>query len=140
MASIDFNDGVARTLENSAPTTLHSRFEGWLAQPIVRGPVRHELASGTRRVFEHRTDRRVSFFMQLLSAADLEVAQYLIEHLQREARTCTLNTGDTASRVYTAFLGPDDSISLNGPDPESNEYTLNATLTTTATTPPLCIY
>src|SRR5688572_25316550 len=98
MASVTFNDGSARTLTNSAPVQHGRQFQGWVAQPVIRAATRMALAGGARHVLEHRMDWRVTFAVPFLNATDLQIAQYLIAHLQRGG-TCTLNTLDAANRI-----------------------------------------
>ena len=139
MGSIAFNDGVARTLTNSVPAGVGRRLRGWTARPVLVGPVRFGRGTGTRFVWRRRTDWKVSFAIEELLPSEIDVAMYLIAHLQGENKTCTINTEDTAARVYTAWLGEGDEISLSPPN-NRYRYTVSCTLSVTAVTPPLCVY
>jgi hypothetical protein len=139
VATVTFNDGTARTLTNSVPVAAGQRLRGWTFRPVKVGPVRFGLGTGTRYVYEHRTDWKVSFSIEELKPSEIDVAGYLMNHLQGETKTCTINTADLAARTYTAWLGEDDEITLSGPD-DTYRYTVTMTLTVTATTPPLCVY
>lgn len=139
MATITFNDGTARTLQNNAPYP-GSNFRGWKAQPKVQAARQFSLADGTPYVWKHRTDWKVSFAIENLRPVDLDVAQYCIAHLEN-AGTVTLNTGDTSARTHTAMMSDGDGASIDGPN-ERGYYTFSATLTVipAPATPPLCTY
>lgn len=142
MASIQFTDGGGAVTLQSAWPAPANRFASWLpfARPIGEGA--HELGTGKRHQFRHRTDYGASLEMRGLVNTDVDLALRLEAHLI-SGGTVTVNTTDAATRVYTTCcLAPDGEFELSGPDPVTLEYTVRVTLLNIDTTPAamLCEY
>lgn len=142
MASIQFTDsGGAVTLQSAWPAPAN-RFASWLpfARPIGEGA--HELGTGKRHQFRHRTDYGAEFEIRGVANTDVDLALRLEAHLT-SGGTVQVNTGDASSRVYmTCCLAPDGAFELSGPDPVTLEYTVRVTLLNIVASPSamLCEY
>jgi hypothetical protein len=137
MASIDFNDGAARTLSNGLSGAF-GRFRAWLPSAPFVGARHHALGSGTPYAYQFRPDDVASFAIEELTAAMLDTATRLQRHL-RNAGVITINTTDSANRVYTATLAEGGDVTLEGPN-QYYRYTLKLTVRNTAAAPLLCTY
>lgn len=146
MASISFTDAVgSATLDNGLTGVaggVASRFAGWVPLPRVVGPVAHALATGAMQRFRFRTDYGARFTMRDIPNSSLATAHRLIVHLL-DGGTCTVTTGDSASRVYaTCGLAPDTEPELVPQDAAQLTYALSLSLINLAGSPTamLCVY
>lgn len=101
MASIAWTDSEgAAILTNDVPT-VGGRFKGWTARRRPVGP--RETALGTGRLFRFafRYERIASFTLDEIPTASQALVSRLIEFLE-DGGTVQINTGDNASRIYTA--------------------------------------
>jgi len=131
MASITFNDGGAATLDNGLTAIASgaaSRFANWV--PFTRrfGASATALGTGARAMFTFRTEYGASFELREIPNSSLSIVLRLKRHLENGG-TCTVNTGDSASRSYaTCGLSPDGSVGLTLSDPQQLTYTLSLSL------------
>ena len=143
MASITFNDGTSATLDNGLTATAGgagSRFASWV--PFTRrvGERAVTLATGASYAFTFRIDYGASFQMRDLPNTTQSVALRLIRHLQGGG-TCTVTTGDAASRVYTTCsIDPSGDVTLEFQDPQFLTYTLHLSLINLSGADMLCQY
>lgn len=143
MASITFNDGTSATLDNGLTVTAAgagSRFASWV--PFTRrvGERAVTLATGASFDFTFRIDYGATFQMRDLPNTTQSVAMRLIRHLQGGG-TCTVTTGDAASRIYTnCGLDPEGNVSLEFQDATFLTYTMNLSLINLSGADMLCQY
>ena len=143
MASITFNDGTSATLDNGLTSTaggVGSRFASWV--PFTRrvGERAVTLATGASFAFTFRIDYGASFQMRDLPNSTQSVALRLIRHLQGGG-TCTVTTGDAASRTYTTCsLDPNGDVTLEFQDATFLTYTMNLSLINLSGADMLCLY
>lgn len=144
MASVSFNDGSAATLTNGMTgigAGVGSRFASWVPFTKKVGESATVLATGARAMFVFRTDYGATFELRDIPNTSLDVVLRLIRHLQNGG-TCTVTTGDTASRVYaTCGLAPDTDPALAFADPNLLTYSLSLSLINLgAASDMLCVY
>lgn len=144
MASITFTDGSGTaTLDNgltSSAAGVGSRFANWT--PFTRrvGERATALATGASYSFTFRIDYGASFEMRDIPNTNQAVALRLIRHLQGGG-TCTVTTGDTASRTYSqASLDPEGDVTLAFQDPQFLTYSMTFSLINLAGADMLCTY
>lgn len=144
MASITFTDGTGTsTLDNgltSSAAGVGSRFANWT--PFTRrvGESATALATGARYSFTFRIDYGATFEMRDIPNTNQSVALRLLRHLQGGG-TCTVTTGDTASRAYaTASLDPEGDVTLAFQDAQFLTYTMAFSLINLAGADMLCTY
>lgn len=101
MGSIAWTDSEgAAVLSNDVPS-VGGRFKAWTSRRRPVGP--RETALGTGRLFRFafRYERIASFTLDEIPTASQALMDRLIEWLE-DGGTVQINTGDNASRVYTA--------------------------------------
>lgn len=138
--SLQWTDGTgAATLDNGKPVP-GDRFADWRPIPVsVARPVTG-LGTGTRHEWRFRTDYGASFRLDYIVNTDLDLVDRLLLHLYGGG-TVTVNTGDSASRTYTAKLAPDSDPTLQMMEDRALlEYSLSLSLINTAAAPMLCEY
>ncbi len=115
MASIVFNDGVSTTFDNGTTGIsggVGSRFADWTPFQRPIGPAVTALGTGQRYQYAFRTDYGASFNMMDIPNTSMAVMLRLQSHLVGGG-TCTVNTGDSASRSYaTCCLAPDGDVAI----------------------------
>ena len=144
MASITFTDGTGTaTLDNGLTSSaggVGSRFANWT--PFTRrvGERATALGTGAGYSFTFRIDYGATFELRDLPNTTQSVALRLIRHLQGGG-TCTVTTGDTASRTYSqASLDPEGDVSLAFQDPQFLTYSMTCSLINLAGADMLCQY
>lgn len=143
MASITFNDGTSATLDNGLTSTaggVGSRFASWT--PFTRrvGERAVTLATGASFDFTFRIDYGATFQMRDLPNSTQSVALRLIRHLQGGG-TCTVTTGDAASRVYTTCsIDPNGDVTLEFQDATFLTYSMSFSLINLGGADMLCLY
>lgn len=143
MASITFNDGTSATLDNGLTSTaggVGSRFASWV--PFTRrvGERAVTLATGASYDFTFRIDYGATFQMRDLPNSTQSVALRLIRHLQGGG-TCTVTTGDAASRVYTTCsIDPNGDVTLEFQDATFLTYSMSLSLINLGGADMLCLY
>lgn len=144
MASITFTDGTGTaTLDNGLTSTaagVGSRFASWT--PFTRrvGESATALGTGARYSFTFRIDYGATFEMRDIPNSNQSVALRLIRHLQGGG-TCTVTTGDTASRTYSqASLDPEGDVTLEFQDAQFLTYRMTFSLINLAGADMLCTY
>ena len=143
MASITFNDGTSATLDNGLTATaggVGSRFASWV--PFTRrvGERAVTLATGASFDFTFRIDYGATFQMRDLPNSTQSVALRLIRHLQGGG-TCTVTTGDAASRVYTTCsIDPNGDVTLEFQDATFLTYSMSLSLINLGGADMLCLY
>jgi len=143
MASITFNDGTSATLDNGLTSTaagVGSRFASWV--PFTRriGERAVTLATGASYTFTFRIDYGATFQMRDLPNTTQATALRLIRHLQGGG-TCTVTTGDAASRTYTnCAIDPEGDVTLAFQDATFLTYTLSLALINLSGADMLCQY
>lgn len=143
MASITFNDGTSATLDNGLTSTaggVGSRFASWV--PFTRrvGERAVTLATGASFDFTFRIDYGATFQMRDLPNSTQSVALRLIRHLQGGG-TCTVTTGDAASRVYTTCsIDPNGDVTLEFQDATFLTYSMSLSLINLGGADMLCLY
>lgn len=140
-AKIDFTDTTgAATLECKWPITSARRFQNW--QPYTRpvGEHAHELGTGRRHMWPHRSDRMASFEIAGIPNTDTDIAQRLIDHLL-QGGTCAVDTGDGVHTYSECGLAPDTAPELVLDDRVTLEYRFRVTLINLGdSNPMLCEY
>lgn len=131
MASISFNDGAAATLDNgltAIASGVGSRFANWTPFTHKVGSAAHSLATGARTMFAFRTDYGARFELRDVPNTAMAVAMRLKRHLENGG-TCTVTTGDSASRVYTTCgLAEGSEVAIALADPQQLTYTVSLAL------------
>lgn len=137
--SIAFTDGTgAATLTNGKPAPA-SRFANWTPDVMSVGDREVTLADGITHEVRLRTDYLASFELPLIPAATLDIALRLKLWLLA-GNTCTVNTGDTSTRNYTARLAPGTVPEIVFANPHRLWYTLRLTVKNTSAAAMLCTY
>jgi len=138
MASIVFNDGVSTTLDNGTTgfqSGVGSRFSDWTPFQRPIGPAVTALGTGQRYQYAFRTDYGASFSMMDIPNTSMSVMLRLQSHLVGGG-TCTVNTGDSASRSYTTCcLAPDGDVTIALQDKGLLLYSMSFVLINVATSP-----
>jgi len=127
-AKIDFTDATgAATLECKWPVASARRLQNW--QPYRRpvGEHDHELGTGRRHIWPHRTDKIASFEIAGIPNTDVDIAQRLIDHLLNGG-TCALDTGDGTHTYSECGLAPNTEPELTLEDRTALEYRFRVTL------------
>ena len=144
MASISFTDGTgAATLDNGTTAIaggVGSRFASWT--PFTRriGERAVALGTGATYAFTFRIDYGASFSMRDIPASEQTIALRLIRHLLGGG-TCTVTTGDTASRTYNnCSIDPEASPSLQFQDATFLSYSLDVSVINLSGADMLCTY
>lgn len=137
--SLAWTDGVgAATLNNGKPVP-GDRFTAWTPFTNPIGPRYAALGTGIVFSWAHRTDYGASFQLTQIPRTSLDLVMRLVRHLIAGGAV-TVNTGDSASRVYTAGLRPDTEPTLERSDAQNIEYTLSIELINRAAADMLCTY
>lgn len=138
MASIVFNDGVSTTLDNGTTGFqggVGSRFTDWTPFQRPIGPAVTALGTGQRYQYAFRTDYGASFSMMDIPNTSMAVMLRLQSHLVGGG-TCTVNTGDSASRSYTTCcLAPDGDVTITLQDKGLLLYSMSFVLINVAASP-----
>lgn len=126
--SIAFTDGVgAATLTNGVPAP-GDRFRGWKPRRTPVGASETALGTGRRFMFAFRRDYSAAFSLDEIPMASLSTVLRLIDHLE-SGGTCTVNTGDNASRSYaTCGLAEGSTPELSQQDASNLTYSLSLML------------
>src|SRR5574338_1655414 len=138
VASITFNDGASATLSNglSAPA---DRFANWTPDVESVGVRKATLGDGVTYEWRFRSDYIASLEIPHIPAPSLDVAIRLKLHLLGGG-TCTVATGDTSSRTYTARLAPGTEPEITFSDRKRLRYTFRCVLKNTSAAAMLCTY
>lgn len=144
MASITFTDGTGTaTLDNGSTAIaggVGSRFASWT--PFTRriGERAVALGTGATYAFTFRIDRGATFTMRDIEASAQETALRLIRHLLGGG-TCTVTTGDTASRTYNSCsIDPEATPALAFQDATFLTYSLDVSVINLSGADMLCTY
>ena len=144
MASISFTDGTgAATLDNGTTAIaggVGSRFASWT--PFTRriGERAVALGTGATYAFTFRIDYGASFSMRDIPASEQSIALRLIRHLLGGG-TCTVTTGDTASRTYAnCSIDPEATPALAFQDATFLTYSLDVSVINLSGADMLCTY
>jgi hypothetical protein len=137
--NLTWNDGTSATLENVAPDGPGRRFTAWTPFPDLIGPKHAPLGTGRQIAWTHRTDYCVSFQWSQIPRTKFALVDRLIRHLVAGGDV-TVNTGDTAARVYTAHLRAGTTPTFERSDPQNIEYTLTLELVNNAAAPLIAEY
>ena len=139
MASLAFTDGTgSATLSNglSAPA---DRFANWTPDASPEGVRTPTLGEGITHQWLFRTDYLVALELPHIPASSLDVAVRLKLHLLGGG-TCTVTTGDTSSRTYTARVAPGTTPEVVFSDRKRLRYTFRCALKNTSAAVMLCTY
>ena len=143
MATIVFNDGGGSvTLDNGTTgmsSGVGSRFADWVPFQKPIGPRVTALGTGVPYQFRFRTDYGASFAMTDIPNTKMS------DMLRCQAwlltgGAVTVNTGDNATRSYTAYLAPDGNIGITLQDKNVLLYAMTFVLINSAAASMLCIY
>lgn len=144
MASISFTDGTgAATLDNGTTAIaggVGSRFASWT--PFTRriGERAVALGTGATYAFTFRIDYGATFTMRDIPASEQAIALRLIRHLLGGG-TCTVTTGDTASRTYNnCSIDPEATPALAFQDATFLTYSFDVSVINLSGADMLCTY
>lgn len=137
--NIQFTDGTGAATLSNGRNVPGDRFWAWAPLTRFVGPSNVTIGDGVTRVFPFRTDYGARFEIRNLPDTEVDVALRLIRHLL-QGNTCTVNTGDTSARTYTARLWPGEEPSLDPADDRRRHYTLRLALKNGAAADMLCEY
>lgn len=138
-SSLQWTDTTgAATLTNGKPVP-GDRFTAWtpFTQPI--GPRHAALGTGIVFSWAHRTDYGASLQLTQIPRTSLDLVMRLVRHLIAGGAV-TVNTGDSATRIYSAGLRPDTEPVLERSDAQNIEYTLSLELINRGAADMLCTY
>lgn len=137
--SIAFTDGTGAATLTNGKTAPADRFANWVPDVVSFGASESTLADGITHEVRLRTDYLASFELPLIPASSLDVAIRLKLWLLA-GNTCTVNTGDTSARSYTARLAPGTVPEIVNADDRRLWYTLRLTVKNGSAAPMLCTY
>src|SRR5690606_31573667 len=127
VATIVFtDDDDTGTIRNGMPS---SWIQHWMVHEHADDEdARFGWGTGTRHRWLHRADYGASFELAHIPAAYQALVGRLLRHL-RGGGSCTVNTGDAASRSYTCTIWPGwDTEAAKLTNREAVEYTLRLQL------------
>jgi hypothetical protein len=129
-SSVVFNDGSSAALANQRPVPF-DRLWNWtpLSNDIDDRAV--TLGPGVTSSFLFRVDQGASFEIRDIPDTQMTIALRCKRHLERGG-TCTVNTGDSAARVYTARLWPDARVVIEEQDAGKHTFRVRFELKNTA--------
>lgn len=136
--SIVFNDGASATLTNGKASP-GDRFANWVPLPEPSASRVVCLGTGLHAEWRFRTDYGASFQLDYIPDSSLDIVDRLVRWLL-SGGSCTVNTGDAGTRIYTATLFPDFLPTLAQQDRQMNEFTLTLKLRNSAAAAMLCVY
>lgn len=131
--NLAWNDGTAGTLDNGK-SVGGDRFTAWTPFPDLIGPRYAPLGTGRNIAWTHRTDYCASFQLTQIPRTKHALVDRLIRHLLIGGDV-TVNTGDSATRVYTCHLRAGTTPAFERSDPQNIEYTLSLELVNNAAAP-----
>lgn len=143
MATIVFNDGGGSVTLDNGTTAMSSgvgsRFADWMPFQKPIGPRVTALGTGVPYQFRFRTDYGASFAMTDIpntKMSDMLRCQAWLLN----GGSVTVNTGDNASRTYTAYLAPEGDVTITLQDKNVLLYAMTFVLINSAAASMLCIY
>jgi hypothetical protein len=128
----------AATLTNGKPAP-GDRFTAWTPFTAPIGPRYAALGTGVLFSWAHRIDYGASFQLVEIPRTSLDLVMRLVRHLIAGG-VVTVNTGDSAARVYSAGLRPETEPRLERSDRQNIEYTLSLELINRTGADMLCTY
>ena len=149
MASLSFNDSAGVTgaagvvtLDNgmtAAAIAPASRFADWVPFQRPIGPRAVSLGTGVPSQFRFRTDYGASFTMNDIPNTAM-TAMLRTQDWRLRGNAITVTTSDNASRVYTAYIGPEQDVGIALQDKTALLYSMTFVLINSAAAPMLCLY
>lgn len=143
MATIVFNDGGGSVTLDNGTTGMSggvgSRFADWVPFQRPIGPRVTALGTGVPYQFRFRTDYGASFNMTDIpntKMSDMLRCQAWLLN----GGSVTVNTGDNATRSYTAYLAPDGDITITLQDKNVLLYAMSFVVINASAASMLCIY
>lgn len=135
MASLVFTDDIGSvTLTNGKPAPA-DRFSNWVPTSASVGDAAEREGDGAIVMLVVREDWGATFELRKIPVTQVDLADRLSRHLKRGG-TCTVNTGDSASRSYaTCGLASGAKPSITQADARNQEYTLALALVNLASSP-----
>jgi hypothetical protein len=137
--SIAFTDGTGAATLTNGKTAPADRFANWTPDVVSVGDREVTLADGITHEEQLRVDYLAALELPLIPASSLGTALRLKLHLLA-GNTCTVNTGDTSSRTYTARLAPGTVPEIVYADAHRLRYTFRCVLKNTSAAAMLCNY